>query len=25
VVAGPAPSPLPARQIKIVNGQVILL
>ena len=25
VVAGPAPSPLPARQIKIVDGQVILL
>jgi Rieske Fe-S protein len=24
-VAGPAPSPLPARQIKIVDGQVILL
>ena len=25
VVTGPAPSPLPARQIKIVGGQVILL
>jgi Rieske Fe-S protein len=25
VVAGPAPSPLPARQIKIMDGQVILL
>jgi Rieske Fe-S protein len=25
VVAGPAPSPLPAKQIKIVDGQVILL
>ena len=25
VVAGPAPSPLPARQIKIVDDQVILL
>ena len=25
VVAGPAPSPLPARQIKIVDGQVVLL
>jgi Rieske Fe-S protein len=25
VVTGPAPSPLPARQIKIVDGQVILL
>ena len=25
VVAGPAPSPLPTRQIKIVDGQVILL
>ena len=25
VVAGPAPSPLPARPIKIVDGQVILL
>ena len=25
VVAGPAPSPLPARQIKIVDGQVTLL
>ena len=25
VVTGPAPSPLPAKQIKIVNGQVILL
>jgi Rieske Fe-S protein len=25
VVAGPAPSPLPARQIKILDGQVILL
>jgi Rieske Fe-S protein len=25
VVAGPPPSPLPARQVKIVNGQVILL
>ena len=25
VVAGPAPSPLPARQIEIVDGQVILL
>jgi Rieske Fe-S protein len=25
VVAGPPPSPLPARQIKIVNGQVVLL
>jgi Rieske Fe-S protein len=25
VVAGPAPTPLPARQIKIVDGQVILL
>ena len=25
VVTGPAPSPLPAKQIKIVDGQVILL
>jgi len=25
VVAGPPPSPLPARQVKVVNGQVILL
>jgi Rieske Fe-S protein len=25
VVTGPAPSPLPARQIKIVDGRVILL
>ena len=25
VVAGPPPSPLPARQVKIVNGQVVLL
>jgi Rieske Fe-S protein len=25
VVTGPAPSPLPARQVKIVDGQVILL
>jgi Rieske Fe-S protein len=25
VVAGPAPSPLPARQIKIVDDQVVLL
>ena len=25
VVTGPAPSPLPARQIKIVDGHVILL
>ena len=25
VVAGPPPSPLPARQVKVVNGQVVLL
>ncbi len=25
VVAGPPPSPLPARPVKIVNGQVVLL
>jgi Rieske Fe-S protein len=25
VVSGPPPSPLPARQVKVVNGQVILL
>ena len=25
VVTGPAPSPLPAKQVKIVDGQVILL
>jgi len=25
VVTGPAPSPLPKKQIKIVNGQVVLL
>src|SRR6202012_6040173 len=25
VVAGPPPSPLPARSVKIVNGQVVLL
>ena len=25
VVTGPPPSPLPARQVKIVNGQVVLL
>jgi hypothetical protein len=24
-VAGPPPSPLPARPVKIVNGQVVLL
>jgi Rieske Fe-S protein len=25
VVAGPPPSPLPARQVKVVNGEVVLL
>ena len=25
VVAGPPPSPLPARPVKVVNGQVVLL
>jgi Rieske Fe-S protein len=25
VVSGPPPSPLPARRVKVVNGQVVLL